>query len=218
MMMLPLLCRAEEKEVNFCAPPRNMTFTDCEDNDVLIKASQDCIKKIEAASKARGLLSSAAMGASVKNSEDKQKAQIDTASNIQNISLVNLDAMILDVENALDDVDAYFDEVVPPEDSTDEETGQLDIEILSENACYHETMFALDDAKQYLESNLAALEAAKAYSSGLKTANDTSSVKIENTQTGKVLNSKPTTSQPASKKTKHKASDISGTEEEKNKK
>lgn len=208
---------------NYCNSPAEMTFTSCEENAHMVKALKNCMDRLDKAAKLRGLSNLAATNESAKNAQAKQSGRLNEANQAQKITLTNINLMIDDVKRAMKDVDGYFDEIVLPEDA---EMGEgemwngLNLTEMSNHDCYTETLFAADDAYTKLEEDLASLEKAKAALEQMEKVTSAREAGLDNgtsSLTAPPEDGRLGTSGAGPKGKNIRKSDISGTEDKKNK-
>lgn len=208
---------------NYCNSPAEMTFTSCEENVHMAKALKVCMDRLDKASKLRGLSNLAATNEAAKSAQAKQSGRLNEANQAQKITLTNINLMIDDVKRAMNDVDGYFDEIVLPEDA---EMGEgemwngLNLTEISNHDCYTDTLFAVDDAYTKLEEDLASLEKAKAALEQMEKITSARESSLDNgasSLTAPPVEGKLGTSGAGPKGKNIRKSDISGTEEKKNK-
>jgi hypothetical protein len=225
LLLLQSSILAHAQQQSYCQPPQEMTFTTCEENVHLIKAVDRCLKKIDKAAALRGLANIAATDSAAKTAQSKQTGRLQEAANAQMITLTNIELMIADVKNAMVDIDAYFDEIVLPEDADmegEEMINGLDLGELAGQDCYRETLFTLDDGFSKLEEDLKSLEKAKEALEKMEKVTSSREGRLENSNASVIPNessdvgkSAPTGAGKTGKDIRK--SDISGTKENKKK-
>lgn len=208
---------------NFCEDMESFSqeLIVCEDNDVISGAAAHCLQQTRLAVKAAAL----GVAANVDTISDKNKlkqAKTMSASEFNyNLSKNTLDALIATAKASREEVAGYTDYLLEPEDSDEDDVNEGSKKnYLNKNACFQENAELIKAVVSEYDDMIKSLIMARNASVSNETNSAQYKTNIENTTQNKAADQQKTTILPNSptKKTLHKASDISGTEEEKNKK
>ncbi|MCO5144045.1 MAG: hypothetical protein M9962_13225 [Oligoflexia bacterium] len=208
---------AAKKIIRYCADPVELynQTEDCEDNVVFAASAIDCLEDLEKlVENARKKLDSNL----IKPSDTQQRKSHDQSKANYEMTKATLDALLKQAQMSRKEVDAYMDYFSWPEDFDSEEAVDGDPEgFLNSDPCYIENKEVLANVLSDFDNHIKSLSAASLASFGKETTSGVNAGSAESlSQEVKANKVKGAGSiQLKGQKGPHKASDISGTKEEK---
>jgi hypothetical protein len=188
MLFLSTLAQAEENiPAIICSNPQQLmqTVDSCPENESYVDAAEKCLDKLHNESAKLGI----AMKSGFSKKSGKQSQNFSAANQDYNLTVANLRRMIAIAGKAGDEVDAYLDTIILPEDTFT--MGEEDPDAYAmEMPCFGEAREALISIVEDIEKMEDDLDAALAVATAHGNLSAGSEQKVEALQPGTVLKKK----------------------------